>query len=189
MTIVTANDWARVEPCDVVEVPLSSERALAVLRNDAGDEIQLRSPSGEIELRIVVTEFGPVVQLNAARVEVNAVEDVNFSCQRFAVHTREETRLTTDGQLRLRSQQQVLIRAKEELDVKGRPIRENVWDGLFYDDYIKPVNGPNWGTAFEGLPRPDFSAAINTTRPSPLPRSYSTSCGVNSATSSIFSAT
>jgi hypothetical protein len=165
VSIVTSSEWSRVEPCDIVEVPLSSERALAVLRNNAGDEIQLRSPSGEIELRIVITAHGPVVQLNAARVEVNAVDDVNFSCQRFAVHSSEETQLTTDGQLRLRAQEQVLIRAKQQVDIKGRPIRRNVWDGLFYDDYIRPINGPIWGTAFEDMPRTDLDDRAEFDRP------------------------
>ena len=50
----------------------------------------------------------------------------------------------------------MLIRAKQQVDIKGRPIRRNVWDGLFYDDYIQPVNGPTWGTAFEDMPRTDL---------------------------------
>lgn len=138
-----------------LEVPLSSGRALTVIRTRTGDEVQLRSPEGELEVRLLVTDDGPVVRMRAARLEVDAVEDVNLTCERFAVHATEEMKLTTDGQLRLRAQQQVLIRAKEELDLKGRPVRTNVKDGLFYDDYIKPVNGPHWGSAFAGVQRFD----------------------------------
>jgi hypothetical protein len=135
----------------VAELPLTGGRTLAILCNDAGEEIQLFAPDGEVELTIVVTEDGPVLKMRAVRVEVNGAEDVSFSCQRFAVHTTESTNFTTDGQIRLRSQEQVLIRAAEELDLKGRPVRTNVRDGLFYDDYIKPINGPDWGTAFQGI--------------------------------------
>jgi hypothetical protein len=133
------------------ELPLTGGRTLAVICNDAGEEIQLCAPDGEVEIRIMVTENGPVLRMRAARLEVDGAEDVQFSCQRFAVHTTEATHLTTDGQLRLRSQEQVLIRAAEELDLKGRPVRTNVKDGLFYDDYIKPLNGLHWGTAFDGI--------------------------------------
>ena len=88
MTIVTSSDWAHLEtserlpemgpaplvsqhksllveanPGENVEVPVSSDRLLTVIRNDAGDEIELRSPSGEVELRITVTDSGPVLRL------------------------------------------------------------------------------------------------------------------------------
>ena len=78
-----------------------------------------------------------------------------FPASALPCSTTDSTHLTTDGQLRLRSQEQVLIRAAEELDLKGRPVRTNVKDGLFYDDYVKPVNGPNWGTAFKGITIPE----------------------------------
>jgi hypothetical protein len=153
--ITTIGSELATENESIAELPLVGGRTLAVICNDAGEEIQLCAPDGEVEVRIVVTENGPVLRMRAARLEVDGAEDVNFSCQRFAVHTTEATHLTTEGQLRLRSDEQVLIRAKEELDLKGRPVRTNVKDGLFYDDYIKPVNGPNWGSAFEGVAIPE----------------------------------
>lgn len=156
MSQLTATGHSLTEANDgIAELPLTGGRTLAVICNDAGEEIQLCAPDGEVEIRIAVTENGPVLRIRAARLEVEGAEDVQFSCQRFAVHTTEVTHLTSDGQLRLRSEEQVLIRAAEELDLKGRPVRTNVKDGLFYDDYVKPVNGPNWGTAFHGVAIPN----------------------------------
>lgn len=152
MSQLQVTEQALTEANDsIAALPLTGGRTLAVVCNDSGEEIQLCAPDGELEIRIAVTHDGPVLRMRAARLEVEGAEDVHFSCQRFSVHTIEATHLTTDGQLRLRAEEQVLIRAAEELDLKGRPVRTNVKDGLFYDDYVKPVNGPNWGTAFQGI--------------------------------------
>lgn len=144
---------------------LSGGRTVLVLGTGGQEEIQVRSPQGEMEVQIVLTEAGPVVRLRAARLELESVEDMNLACRRFALHTQEETKLTSAGQLRLHADQQILMRSKEEMDLKGRPFRVNLFDGMFDNDYFYPLdNGPTWGTAFQGMEvtiDPRYEALLN----------------------------
>jgi hypothetical protein len=114
-------------------LPLSDGRLLLVLQRDGADEIQVRGAAGEVEVRIALTEQGPVVRVSAARLELESADTVDVKCRKFSVQAAE----------------QIIMRSRQEMDVKGRPIRLNVFDGRFDNDYFYPQeNGPVWGTAF-----------------------------------------
>ena len=143
----------------------SVENSLAALRTDHLDVLLIHRPDALMDADALAECFGRL--RSAGKVLHFGVS--NFTPSQFALLNRRIGLVTNkveasplhiaalhDGTLD-QAQEQVLIRAKEELDIKGRPIRENVWDGFFYDDYIKPVNGLNWGSAFEGLPRTDLA--------------------------------
>jgi hypothetical protein len=134
------------------ELPLAAGRTVVVLKNGRQDEILVRSSAGEVEVRILLTEQGPVVRLQAARLELASAGEVDVTCRKFSVHTQEETRLSSDGQVRVNATKQIVMRSRQEMDLKGRPFRVNLYDGLFDNDFFYPKeNGPHWGTAFAGV--------------------------------------
>jgi hypothetical protein len=83
----------------------TSERVLpsgrsVVLRVGDAEELEVRSPDGEVEVRIVLTDAGPVVRLRAARLEVESAESVDVRCKNFNVRAGE-VRVKTDGDIHM----------------------------------------------------------------------------------------
>jgi hypothetical protein len=74
---------------------LPSGRSVIVRLADGTEELEIRSPRGDVEVRIVLTEAGPVVRLSGARLELEAAETVAVRCRRFEV--RAEGDICLDG--------------------------------------------------------------------------------------------
>jgi hypothetical protein len=88
-----------------------------VLRLDGREEIEVRSPTGDVEVRIVLTESGPRVQLHAAQLELVSPEAIEVRCKRFAVDTSEGTELRSAGEIQ--------VHAEQDVDVKGKLVKLN----------------------------------------------------------------
>jgi len=117
-------------PPEAAEETHSSERTLpsgrsVVLRVDnAREEFEIRSPQGEVEVRITLTEAGPVVTLRGARLELEASDTVAINCRRLEVNTVESTRLTSAGDLRLTGQE-MRVQTTGDIHLNGDVIRLN----------------------------------------------------------------
>jgi hypothetical protein len=80
------------------EVYLRDGRKLVVGENDS--LVEIRSPSGMLELRIKLTEEGPVLQMESVRMQLKATESVEIAAKRVDI-------VATD----------VDIKAEESIDV------------------------------------------------------------------------
>jgi len=115
---------ARLAPAaDVVARRLPSGRSLVLRVDGAGEEIEIRSGRGEVEVRITLTDAGPVVALRGARLELEA-PDVAVRCKTFDVHATEALSLSSDRDVRIEADE---LRVKTEHDVhlNGAFIRLN----------------------------------------------------------------
>ncbi len=103
---------------------LPSGRSVVVRVTEAGEELQVRSPSGEIEVCVTLGDGGPVVRLRGARLELDAVDTVAVRCRRLEVDTEESTHLKTAGELKLTGE---VLRAVTTGDIhlNGEIIRLN----------------------------------------------------------------
>ena len=79
---------------------------------DTGEEIEVRSPTGEVEVQITLTASGPVVRLRAARLELAAAEEMTLNCQRLKVQTTAATEFHTAGEMRVRSEGEMHLNGK-----------------------------------------------------------------------------
>jgi hypothetical protein len=85
---------------------LPSGRTVSLsVRNDL-EELQVKSPDGLLELRVVFGPEGPVVSLQCARLELSAPDRISVRCRKFEVQTAEaveisgaEFRATTSGNI------------------------------------------------------------------------------------------
>jgi hypothetical protein len=107
----------------LIQRQLPSGRSLALRASLSGEEIEIRSPQGELDLRITLTDAGPVVSLRAARLELDAPA-VAVRCQTFAVSASSEVSLSSGGALNLTADE---LRAKTEHDIhlNGAYVRLN----------------------------------------------------------------
>jgi hypothetical protein len=104
--------------------PLPSGRSV-VLRTTAGGEVlEVRSAGGEVEVRITLTDQGPVVHLSGARLELAASDTVALHCRRLDVNTTESIRLQSAGDLRLTGEE-MRVRTTGDIHLNGDVIRLN----------------------------------------------------------------
>jgi hypothetical protein len=103
------------------EVYLRDGRKLVV--TDAGSDqlVEIRSGSGMVELRIKLTEQGPVLQMESVRLELKASEAVEIESPRVAINGTEQLELK-GGEVEVTGEQDVDVTAKGDVRVVGKKI-------------------------------------------------------------------
>ena len=86
------------------------------------DAVELRAPSGVLELRIRITEEGPVLQVEGVKVELRAAESVSVACKTFEVEAQEKVRLHSAAELDVSSEKELKITSSEDVRVNGKMI-------------------------------------------------------------------
>lgn len=76
---------------------LPSGRVVAVRAVGGEEAVEVRSADGLLELRLVLTDAGPVLRLRGVRLEVEASDAVALRCREFAVETTGDIRLRAGG--------------------------------------------------------------------------------------------
>ena len=103
------------------ELHLGRGRTLRTSSQGVDDVVEIRAASGQIELRVVLTEAGPVLQAEGMRVQMKA-EQVEVDCKTFEVRASEGMKLSTQGELDLTSEKDTRITSPAEVFVKGKMI-------------------------------------------------------------------
>ncbi|QDU62635.1 hypothetical protein Pan216_35020 [Planctomycetes bacterium Pan216] len=135
-----------------VSRPLPSGRTLAVRLNDSQEQIEVVSPQGEVEVRIVMTDEGPVVKLCGVRLEIEAEETVAVNCRNFEVNAEERAAIVSGGPVRVTGDE-MRVRTRQDVHMNGAFIRLNCPDSLENDP--EPV-------VFEEKPKePEAELPIN----------------------------
>jgi phage gp45-like len=81
---------------------LQHGRTLSVERGADTDFLELRSADGVLELRLLLTEEGVVLQLEAAKIALKAEESIDVECKTFNVHAESDVCVESKGDLRVR---------------------------------------------------------------------------------------
>jgi hypothetical protein len=103
---------------------LPSGRSVLVKVTSAGEELQVRSPQGEVEVRITLGEGGPVVHLSGARLELETPDTIALNCRRLELNTAESIQLKSAGNLQL-SGQEMRVQTTGDIHLNGDVIRLN----------------------------------------------------------------
>ena len=90
----------QAESDTVTQRQLPSGRSVTLRFGDGNESLEVRSPLGEVEVRIELTDAGPVVKLRGARLELEAADAVAVRCKQFDVRA-EEMRVKTEGDIHL----------------------------------------------------------------------------------------
>ena len=87
---------------------LPSGRCVSLCTSPSLEELQILSPDGALELRVVFGPEGPVVGLRCARLVLSSPDTVSVECRRFQVRATEavdiagaEFNAVTSGDIRL----------------------------------------------------------------------------------------
>lgn len=106
----------------VVELPRSTEevelrggRSLAV---DDGRTVDLRAPDGTVEIRIEITDDGPVLRAEGVKLAMSA--------EHLSLHGSESVEIESEGTLAVRSRDETRVESSEgDVRVEGKLIHLN----------------------------------------------------------------
>jgi hypothetical protein len=101
---------------------LDQGRSVAVNRDGAHQVVEFRDASGTLELRVKLTEEGPVLVMEGMKVQVNAAESFTVKCKDFNVEAEGETLIASKGEMRITSEGEMNIASPEDIRVKGKII-------------------------------------------------------------------
>ena len=108
------------ESADEREVYLPGGRTLKV----AGELVEIKSGSGLVELRIRLTDQGPVLQMESVRLELKASESVAIESKRVEIKATEQLALEAN-EVAVDAEQDVHVEGKGDVRVVGKTIHLN----------------------------------------------------------------
>jgi hypothetical protein len=104
---------------------LDQGRSVAVNRDGAHQVVEFRDASGTLELRVKLTEEGPVLVMEGMKVQVNATESFSVKTKNFNVEAEGETVIATKGELKIHADGEIAIDSPEDLRIRGKIIYLN----------------------------------------------------------------
>jgi hypothetical protein len=111
-------------PSATTERDLPSGRSVIVRLDGGKEELEVRSPQGEVEVRITLTDAGPVISLRGARLELDAADAVAVNCRKFEVNSSEATTLSSAGAVQITGNE-MNVETTDDIRLKGKIIHLN----------------------------------------------------------------
>ncbi len=103
------------------EVYLRDGRKLVVSEAGIDQLVEIRNGAGLVEIRIQLTEQGPVVQVEAARLQLKASEAIEIASPHVAIAGSEKLELT-GGKVGVHAEDDLDVDSKEEIRINGKMI-------------------------------------------------------------------
>jgi hypothetical protein len=100
------------EASDRREIYLREGRTLSVEQSGTEELVEIRSSSGQVELRIKLTEEGPVLQVESARLQLKASEAVEIESKRVEIRATETVRLASKDEIKVEAEGEVRVNGK-----------------------------------------------------------------------------
>ena|SRR6185436_13211265 len=100
------------EATDRREIYLREGRTLSIENAGSDELVEVRSSSGMVELRIRLTEEGPVLQMESARLSLKASEAVEIESKRVEIKATETLQLASDNEIKVDAEGEVRVNGK-----------------------------------------------------------------------------
>ena len=94
------------------ELYLREGRTLSVENAGSDELVEIRSSSGQVELRIKLTEEGPVLQMESARLQLKASEAVEIESKRVEIRATETVQLESKNEIKVDAEGEVRVNGK-----------------------------------------------------------------------------
>lgn len=103
-------------------VYLAHGRTLTVASEGTDELIEIRASSGQMEVRIRMTEDGPVLQLEGVKLAVKAAEAIDLECKTFKVAATESVEIASKGEMNVNAEGEMKIESAKDVRVVGDKI-------------------------------------------------------------------
>lgn len=95
------------------ELYLREGRTLSVSQEGGEELVEIRSSSGMVEVRIKLTDAGPVLAMEAVKLQLKASESVEVEAKSFHVVTEDAITLETKGEARVTAEGEIIINGEK----------------------------------------------------------------------------
>jgi len=119
-----SGEAAPAEPPSVRPRVLPSGRSVVLKIGDDCEDLEVRSPGGDVEVRITLTDQGAVVSLRGGRLQMESAGEVTLNCRRLEVVTTEGTALGSAGDV-LITGRSMRVQAENDIHMNGGVIHLN----------------------------------------------------------------
>jgi hypothetical protein len=109
-----SGEAARAEGRSAPARVLPSGRSVVLKIGDDCEHLEVRSPEGDVEVRITLNDQGAVVSLRGGRLQMESADEVALNCRRLEVVTTEGTALGSAGDVLITGRG---MRVKTENDI------------------------------------------------------------------------
>ena len=100
------------EASDRREIYLREGRTLTIESAGNDELVEVRSSSGQVELRIRLTEEGPVLQMESARLQLKASEAVEIQSRRIEIKATETVQIASENEIKVDGEGEVRVNGK-----------------------------------------------------------------------------
>ncbi len=107
------------------EIQFDSGRSVTAESAGNEDILEIREADGRMTVKIRLTEDGPVLSVEGARLELKSTESISMQARQVKIAGDEETIVKSDGSLRMSSSDNMEIDSKEDLRLNGKMIHIN----------------------------------------------------------------
>lgn len=116
--IVQESEFEKMTPV----LPVSG-RSVSLKLGSEGEEISVRDPDGNVEIRITLTAAGPVIKIQGqSRLELEAPGTVAVNCQEFKVEAEKKVELFSWDELSVNSRE-THLRSSDYIWLNGGQVR------------------------------------------------------------------
>ena len=107
---------------------LDSGRRVRVHFDERDELVEILEPDGNAVLTVRLTEDGPVVSIQGARLELKATESITMDSEEVRIRARKDAVMESGGALAIRSHGQMDVRSGDDVRVRGEMIYLNCDD-------------------------------------------------------------
>jgi hypothetical protein len=94
------------------EIYLREGRTLSIAQAGQDELVEIRSSSGQVELRIKLTPDGPVLQMESARLQLKASEAVEIESKRIEIRATETVQIASKDEVKVEAEGEVRVNGK-----------------------------------------------------------------------------
>ena len=85
-------------------------------------EIQVFDPDEKLQVVISLTESGPIVQVDGAKIQMRSASDIDMKCDNLRIHTNEDLHLNANRELTIESTEELHINCETDIRLRGKLI-------------------------------------------------------------------
>ena len=85
-------------------------------------EIQVFDSGEKLQVVISLTESGPIVQVDGAKIQMRSASDIDMKCDNLRIHTNEDLHLNANRELTIESTEELHINCETDIRLRGKTI-------------------------------------------------------------------
>lgn len=113
---------------------LPSGRSIVVTAQGGREAIEVRSAQGDLEVRVELTDQGPVLSIRGARLEIDSTDTVAVTCRQFELNAQDQLRLHAGGEVGLTTEGEIKMKSAQQTFIDGDYVNLNCLDRKGYHD-------------------------------------------------------